>query len=337
MAEVDISGGPTIAVIMPVFNAERLLPRCLAPLREMLARGEIHQILTVDDCSTDDGPALLETIPELFRLRTPHNMGPGGARNVAAGTATCDYLWFVDSDVIVAPDAAQVLAAALKGDRYAAVFGSYDHEPESRTFLSQYKNLVHRYYHQRAKSEASTFWAGCGAVNRQLFIKLGGFDVARFPYPSIEDIELGYRITDAGGRILFEPALQSKHLKVWRLGNLLHTEIFRRAIPWSLLMLGRGKVTDDLNVGTAERVRAVIAGLLVLTLAGWTLGLLGVWWLAGAAVAAIWANRHFISFFYRLRGAWFALRAFLFHQLYYLYSGAAFTYATLIHKLGANR
>ena len=42
---------PTISVIMPVYNAERLLTRCLAPLRAMLANGEIDELIAVDRCA----------------------------------------------------------------------------------------------------------------------------------------------------------------------------------------------------------------------------------------------------------------------------------------------
>ncbi len=54
----------------------------------------------------------------------------------------------------------------------------------ARKFLSQYKNLVNRYYQRRGKEQASTFWAGCGAVQR-LFLQLGGFNARSYRYPSI--------------------------------------------------------------------------------------------------------------------------------------------------------
>lgn len=327
MTRATESSRPSISAIMPVFNAERLLSQSLAPLLAMLARGEIDELIAVDDCSTDQSVKLLQTYRDLRLLGTPRNLGPAGARNVAAAAAISDYLWFVDSDVAVASNAARVLGMALTRGHPVAVFGSYDQAPEAQNFLSQYKNLVHRYYHQRAKAQASTFWAGCGAVQRNWFMKLGGFDVARYPYPSIEDIELGYRMIDLGALVQFEPALQGKHLKVWRFRNLLHTEIFRRAIPWSRLMLQRGKVTDDLNVSRLERLRALLAGSLVLALAGWASGLISGLWFAAAMAVALAANLQFIRYFARLRGKWFALRAFAFHQFYYLYSGAAFLYA----------
>jgi len=327
----------TISVIVPAYNAAAFLPRCLAPLRAMLARAEIDQIVVIDDCSTDDSPALVAAMPEVLPLRTPHNMGPGAARNLAAERAGGDFLWFVDSDVIVAEDAARVLRRTIARGEVAAIVGSYDDAPGAANFLSQYKNLVHHYYHQRARPDGATFWAGCGAVRRDLFRRLGGFDAQRFRHPSVEDIELGYRIRDAGGRIAFEPALQGKHLKEWRFVNLVHTEVFRRAIPWTRLMLERGGLSNDLNVGVMERVRALVAGLTVLATLAWAFGLVSSLWPVAWAATGAWMNRGFVGFFLRLRGLLFAARAYLFHQFYYLYSSAAFACATLMHRLSERR
>ena len=199
--------------------------------------------------------------------------------------------------------------------------------------MSQYKNLVHRYYHQRGKSEASTFWAGCGAIRADVFAEVGGYDAERYRYPSIEDIELGGRIVRTGRRILLIPGMQGTHLKEWRLVNLLHTEIFRRALPWSRLMLEHGEVTDDLNVGRGERVRAALAGLFVLVALAGLLGLLPWPYVLATAAVLVAANFDFLAFFARHRGVWFAFKAFCYHQLYYLYSGCVFCFAYAEHLL----
>jgi hypothetical protein len=189
-----------------------------------------------------------------------------------------------------------------------------------------YKNLTHRYYHQRSHGDASTFWSGCGAVLKSAFQGVGGFDVVTYTRPSIEDIDLGYRLRDAGGRILLLPELLGKHLKVWSVGNVIHTDIFLRAIPWARLMISREGITDDLNVSKAERGRAVLAGLLVLSLL--SLAVLPQLWplcivMVAVVVAANW------EFFWFMRDAGtigLALKGLAFHQIYYLYSSAAFAY-----------
>jgi glycosyltransferase involved in cell wall biosynthesis len=310
---------------MPVYNGRAFIGRSLPPLIDMLRRGELVEVIVVDDSSTDDTPVMAQQMGARV-LPSGGRLGPGGARNNAAVQARGEILWFVDADVVVHDDAARELQRAFAESNVTAVFGSYDDRPPARNFLSQYKNLVHHFYHHRGKSEASTFWAGCGAVRKDAFLAVKGFDVAKYTRPSIEDIELGYRLRAAGGRILLWPALQGTHLKVWRFFNLIHTEVFCRAIPWSRLMLSRTGLVNDLNVGTAERLRAVGAGLFFAGMVA-TLHPAIPGWIALALLAAIaLANADLLRLFYRRKGALFALRGLLFHQVYYLYSSAAFAW-----------
>lgn len=325
--------GPTLSVIMPVYNGRGFLERSLPPLVAMLARGELEEIVVVDDSSTDDTAAYAASqgarvIPSGGRL------GPGGARNQAAGLAKGEVLWFVDADVVVHEDAARELQRAFAEPGVVAVFGSYDDEPPAQNFLSQYKNLVHHFYHHRGVADASTFWAGCGGVRKDAFLAIGGFDLERYKRPSIEDIELGHRLKAAGGRILRWPDLQGTHLKVWRFVNLIHTEVFCRAIPWSRLMLRSGGLVNELNVGVGERLRALLAGLFVLALLASLLPGVPAWTALVALAAIAAANRRLVQLFARRRGPLFALGGLLFHQVYYLYSGAAFAFCWFEHRLG---
>lgn len=321
----------SISVIMPVYNGRHFIPRSIPPLVAMLRRGELAEVIVVDDGSTDETPAMAaemgaRVIPSGGRL------GPGGARNEAAKQAVGEILWFVDADVVVHDDAARELRAAFTEPGIVAAFGSYDDAPPAQNFLSQYKNLVHHFYHHRGRSEASTFWAGCGGIRKAAFLSAGGFDVVRYTRPSIEDIELGYRLRAAGGRIVLSPALQGTHLKVWRFVNLIHTEVFCRAIPWSRLMLAQTGLVNDLNVGKAERLRAVLAGVFVLSLLA-PMHPAMPWWtpLAGLGVVAL-ANAELVKLFYRRKGVLFALGGLLFHQVYYLYSSAAFAWCWFEHQ-----
>ena len=252
---------------------------------------------------------------------------------MAVAQAHGDIAWFVDADVVAHDDAAIQVQSAFAEPGIAAVFGSYDDRPAAENFLSQYKNLVHHFYHHRGRSEASTFWAGCGAVRKDAFLAVGGFDAARYTRPSIEDIELGYRLRAAGGRILLWPPLQGTHLKVWRLVNLVHTEVFCRAIPWSRLMLSETGMVNDLNVGTTERLRAVLAGLFIASIAAALHPAVPMWISFGMLALIALTNSELFRLFYRRKGLLFALGGLLFHQVYYLYSGAAFAWCWLESRI----
>jgi GT2 family glycosyltransferase len=323
-AQPVINAHLQLSVVMPVHNGADVLPKSLAPLLRMQRAGEIVEIIVVDDGSTDASAAIAAGTPGVTLIPSGGRVGPGGARNVAARAAVGNVLWFVDADVVVHDDAARVLSDELRLTDAAAVFGCYDDSPAGTNFLSQYKNLVHRYYHRREPGEAETFWAGCGAVRREIFLASGGFDAITYRYPSIEDIELGFRLRERGYSLVLAPALQGTHLKVWRLSNLLHTDIFRRALPWSRLILSRTGLHDALNVGVAERVNAALAAVLLVTLvlatATWV-----PWWIPLLALAAVAVgNRWLFDAFRSAHGLLFAIAGVAFHQIYYLYSAVVF-------------
>ncbi len=321
-----------VSVVMPVYNGAEVLRESLAPLAGMQRAGEIAEIIVVDDGSTDASAEIARECGARV-LSSGGRLGPGGARNIAAQSALGAILWFVDADVVVHADAARALERAFETTGASAVFGSYDDRPAGRNFLSQYKNLVHHYYHHRGGGEADTFWAGCGAVRRDVFLASGGFDARAYPYPSIEDIELGYRLRDRGHRIVLAPEVQGTHLKVWRLINLLHTDTARRALPWSRLIQSRKELPDALNVGRGERIKAVLAAALVLGLLLSATRVAPAWVPLPLLVAVAIANARLFAFFRRARGTLFALAAVAFHQLYYLYSSAVYGWCWLERRL----
>lgn len=315
----------TISVIVPAYRAAHLLPGVLAPLLEMQQRGDVIEVLVIDDCSPDDTAEVAQRLGARV-LRTPRNGGPGAARNLAAAEARGNILWLVDSDVIADPSGAAIIAEAFRDPTVKAVFGSYDTTPAGTPWFSRYKNLVHRFYHQRGRREARTFWAGCGAVERALFLRIDGFDVETYKVPSIEDIELGYRISAAGGRILLLPDLEAKHLKVWTIRNGIFTDIYRRALPWSRLMIAREGLSDDLNTGKSERIKAVIAIAFFLALIAFVIRPT-LWPIPLALLVLALVLNAPLSRFLLKNGGWpVAIGGSLYHQVYYVYSAGAYAW-----------
>ena len=331
----DPLGHGTISAIVPVFDGEAVLPRSLAPLIRFLRDGAIAELIVVDDGSTDASAAIATCLGAQV-IASGGRLGPGGARNRGAAIARGANLWFVDADVVVHDDAAAVLACALADDGVTAVFGTYDSAPAAPGFLSQYRNLLHRHHHMNADPEAKTFWAGCGAVRAAAFAGVGGFDAARYPRPSIEDVELGLRLRDRGGAIRIEPGLQAKHLKEWRFASLVRTDVVDRAVPWTRLILER-RIPAVLNTRPAERWRAGLAWLFALSLPAALAGV--VPWIAPPALGslALVANAGLVARFARAHGPGFALGAGLFHQVHYLYASAGFMAGALAFAVDGAR
>jgi glycosyltransferase involved in cell wall biosynthesis len=321
----------TLSVIVPAWNAAAYLPLCLDAI--LASTYQPQEIILVDDGSNDSTCEVAHS-RGVTVLKMGIQSGPGAARNYAAQTATGEILFFVDADVVIHPDAVErVIHNFQANPEISAVFGSYDKEPAEKNFLSQYKNLFHHYVHQKSSTDASTFWAGCGAVRRDVFLDAGGFDCRRYRRPSIEDIELGYRLNQKGHSIILDKQLLGKHLKRWTLRSLLHADVFCRAIPWARLILQTKKMAPDLNLKLYHRVSAVLAWLsLVLVLATFVqpkalplAGLLGL--------IVLLLNRDFYFFFLRHAGTLFTIRVIPLHFMYYLYSSGAFAFCFLSHLL----
>ena len=261
-----------IAVVIPVYNAALQLRACLESLRRSSYRE--FECIVVDDGSTDESAAVAREFG-VRALSTGGRKGPACARNIGArAAADTEILFFVDSDVCVFPGTLARIGAAFEHDpELDALIGSYDDSPDSPDFISQYKNLMHCYVHQHAKEEASTFWSGCGAIKRSVFLEFAGFDEQAYQRPAIEDIELGYRLYSAGRKMVLDRQLQVKHLKKWTFWGLIKTDIQDRGIPWTELILRQGRMPDDLNVQLSQRVSVALVFLLVgLSLA------MAVWW-----------------------------------------------------------
>jgi GT2 family glycosyltransferase len=322
-----------LSVIIPVFNDTEYLDRCLAHLGRSVF--EDYECIVVDDASTDDVAAVAARHGALL-VRLTTNGGPARARNRGAALARGAIILFIDADVCVHPDTLAGVAAHFDTHpEAAAVMGSYDDTPSDPGFVSQYKNLFHHYIHQTSRTEAWTFWAGCGAIRRQVFLDVGGFDES-YGRPCIEDIELGSRLRRAGHRIHLNANIQATHLKRWTLRRLVRTDLFDRGIPWILLMLRDRTMPPDMNVTMAHRLSVVLVFALVavgaLTLSS-AVGNSGPTaaiptGLPGAALAVIAAalvalNVDLYRFFARKRGVLFAVGTLPLHWLYYGYCGVA--------------
>jgi glycosyltransferase involved in cell wall biosynthesis len=315
-----------ISVVVPVRNDPVHLRACLESLAA--SRGADHEVLVVDDASTDDSADVAAALGARV-LRLERRSGPAAARNRGAEAARGEHLFFVDADVCVHPETvAQVVSVFAADPGIDALFGSYDLRPGASNFLSQYKNLFHHFVHQQGSAEASTFWSGCGAIKRSVFLELGGFDTS-YARPCIEDIELGARLRRAGRRIALRKEIQATHLKRWTLPGIVKSDVWDRGVPWTELILRDRDLPDDLNLKRAQRVSAVLAYGVALALgaAPWRAFGIGArtWLLAAAALllALVAINRRFYAFFARARGPFFAVRVVPLHVLYYLYSGVA--------------
>ena len=294
----------TLSAIVPATNDPPTLGRCTAAIRDADAAPE-----------------------ELLVVREPARTGPAAARNAGAREANGDVLVFIDADIEIHADAfSRIRAAFADQDELVALFGSYDNAPAAPGVVSRFRNLLHHHVHQTSAGPATTFWGGIGAIRRQAFEEIGGFDEERFAVPSIEDIELGMRLTAAGARIVLDPGIQGTHLKRWTLGQMLRTDLRDRGIPWVQLLLESRGGSSALNLSWRHRLStaSVVLGAGAL--------LLGRLRTALAATGALLVlNRSFYTLLARRRGGFEAMAGVGLHALHHLTAAAAVPLGVLRH------
>ena len=299
-----------LTAVVPATNEPDTLEACLAAIRD-----------------ADDGP------DELVVVRDAPLAGPAAARNAGVRSAEGDVIVFVDADVLVHRDAFRRIRAAFDGDAdLTALFGSYDDAPADDGVVSAFRNLLHHHVHHSSAGPATTFWAGLGAIRRDAFLAVGEFDAERYPYPSVEDIELGMRVARAGGRIVLNPEVQGRHLKTWTFAQMVKTDLLRRGIPWLRLLLASGESSRTLNLGMRHRLSTLSA----IALAGGIL-LRRPRLVAGAAIAMIGLNGSFYVFLLRKRGVAAAVAGVGLHAVHHLTAAAAVPPAIVQHLASRKR
>jgi hypothetical protein len=297
---------PVVSVVIPVFNGGDDLEQCLAAV--FASDFGRFECIVVDDASTDGRTAGIARRYGARLLEMDRQRGPAIARNRGAEAARGEVLFFTDADVVLHPNAISRAVETLRSDAgLAAVFGSYDASPKHSSFVSRYRNLYHHWNHQLGQEDASTFWTGCGAVRRNIFLQLDGFS-NDYERPSIEDIELGYRIRSAGYRIRLVKDMLASHLKCWTFMGMVKTDIFQRGIPWVVLLRRFPDSPADLNINPGARAATLLALIFLCSLvaaagmvwAGWS-----AWWFSipVLCIAGItWIQRDFLRLLWKLHG-----------------------------------
>ncbi len=317
---------PSLSVVVPVRNGGRDFEHCLRRLRDSVDSD--FELIVVDDGSVDGSAAVARQAGAIvIRNRSPQ--GPAAARNRGALAARAPLIFFLDADVAVHPQTLSLALARFKADpALSALIGSYDDTPAAPGLVSQYRNLLHHFVHQQGQFQngirpAHTYWTGCGVIRRDVFLEFGGFDPRLYPRPAIEDIELGYRLARAGHRIVLARDVLATHLKRWTLAEVVRTDIFRRGVPWMLLIKRTGMIETDLNVKAGQKACVALTGLTILGAAAAPFYAWAAMGTCCAVIAIIALNRDFFLFLSRKKGLAFASWAFALQFLYYCCCGAS--------------
>lgn len=156
----SLSENIRVSIIVPVFNAEAFLPRCVNSILSQTLQS--IELILVDDGSTDKSPELCDRFAKDPRVRVVHkrNGGPCTARNRGIGLARGEFIGFADADDWCEPSMFQKLYEAAAGEGADLAFCDYIAEGARGRVIAADNNGSRSYGEKEIGSEILPFFFG---------------------------------------------------------------------------------------------------------------------------------------------------------------------------------
>mgnify|MGYP001549094266 CR=1 FL=1 len=193
-----------ISFIVPLYNCLPLTQAMLASLQATLPAGLAHEIIFVDDGSTDGTRGWLAPLPAPCRaLLNEKNLGFAGACNRGAAVARGEFLFFLNNDLVLLPGWLEPMLAVVSAYADAGLVGNVqlnhatgavDHTGLTFNAKGKPEHLTARGWSALRPVVAVT--GACFAIRTATWRQLGGFDEGYVN--GCEDVDLGLRARQAG-------------------------------------------------------------------------------------------------------------------------------------------
>jgi len=204
-----LSAGLKLSVITPLYNCLPLTQAMLASLQATLPPGLAHEIILVDDGSTDGTREWLATLtdPSIRVVLNEKNLGYAAANNRGAALARGEFLALLNNDLVLLPGWLPPMLDGFAHRPHAGIIGNcqflpgtqaLDHRGVRFDLLGRPINDSSRLWFTRAYSRYRAVTAACWLVRAEVFNGHGGFDPAY--RNGFEDIDLCLRLGRAGFR-----------------------------------------------------------------------------------------------------------------------------------------
>jgi len=259
---------PTVvAVVIPSWNSETLLPQCIESVR---AQGVAVEWMVVDNGSADGSVAFLERegIPH---VTLPRNIGFAAAVNLGAARTEAPAVLVLNADTVLEPGSIERLATALAADpdlggvqpRLLQIEGG-SRDVDSACLYSAGQALTKDGRavelgagapQSPALLRAREIFGVCGAaclLRRELFADLGGYDESFFSF--YEDVDLNVRGRIAGWRFAYEP-----EAVVWHVGNASWQSNFEVPGAENARLVARNRIATEAKFVAAATVPRIVA------------------------------------------------------------------------------
>jgi GT2 family glycosyltransferase len=238
-----------LGVAVPCYNGEAFLG---ATLESLLAQSRLpDEIVVVDDGSRDGSRAVAERFSTVRLLAHEVNAGLAAARNTALAAMDCDVILYIDVDAQADPALVETVLVGFAGDDVVGV-GGQGIEANVHTQADRWRSLHAVQGHGARALERCVYLFGlCMAYRRAALLEVGGF--SPLFHTNAEDMDVGFRLTAAGGRLRYEPSACVYHQKQDDEASLL--QAMRAWYYWAYVARAANRRQPwKLWAGTARRV-----------------------------------------------------------------------------------
>jgi peptidoglycan/xylan/chitin deacetylase (PgdA/CDA1 family)/glycosyltransferase involved in cell wall biosynthesis len=205
---------PELSVLIASHDRPEKLRRCLESLAEQSADPASFEVIVADDGSPESTAALVESFeaPWALRLLRLPKGGKSAAQNAAIEAAAAPVCVFLDDDILAGPDLVAAHLAAHREQPLALGVGRLEQRPpaDGNWFGVAHAVAWNERYGELAERETDwpDTYGGNFSAPREKLREVGGFDTG---IEAIEDIELGYRLSEAGCEPRYLPEATGVH------------------------------------------------------------------------------------------------------------------------------
>lgn len=250
-----------ISVIVPVYNSEKTISHCLNGISNQTISSDRYEIIVVDDESTDNTKAIVQSYSNIRYLMIPHG-GPAAARNAGAKAAIGDILVFTDADCVPNQDWLRDMTLPFQEPEIIGVKGAY--RTNQVEFVSRFVQLEYesKYRPMQKLPYIDFIDTYSAAYRKEKFLENNGFDTS-FPVPSVEDQEFSFRMARKGYRMVFVPSAIVYHQHDRNLREYYHRK-FNIGF-WKAYMLRwlPEKALKDSHTPPSQRWQILLLGMAI--------------------------------------------------------------------------
>ena len=249
-----------ISIVVPVRNSRELLERCLESLSQQTVARSDYEIIVVDDGSSDGSAEVARK--RGARAFQQEKKGAGAARNRGIREARGEVILFLDADCEANADWIAKISEPIGNESVDATVGRFISDQENwvaRLIQMELEGRYHRMGHYDRIDFVNS--ATCGFKQEILVNTL--FDES---FQKLEDVDLGFRLTQNGSKIVYVPDATVKHSHPDSLRAYVSRKFRYGSTAPALYGKFKGKVVADSSTPQYRRWQLLSLGLALPTL-----------------------------------------------------------------------